>query len=141
MTLIHTGPRRDDLTNLLDAPPVEPFDLVAELAESTVDGDVILGVARPLGPLRAELQTDNGRFEVRPGAPSSNSTMHRGEFADVVAAHHRVETAQQAERVGFRSSPTILIDGVDSFAADSDPVGGLSCRVAAVGPCPSWFVT
>ena len=51
------------------------------------------------------------------------------EFADVVVAHQRVETPDEAERVGFRGSPTILIDGVDPFANESDPVGGLSCRV------------
>ena len=53
------------------------------------------------------------------------------EFTGVTVTHHRVETADEAERVGFRGSPTILIDGVDPFATDSDPVGGLSCRVFA----------
>ncbi len=40
----------------------------------------------------------------------------------------RVETAEEAERLGFRGSPTVLIDGRDPFADDSAPVG-LSCRV------------
>ncbi|MCA1705790.1 MAG: thioredoxin family protein [Actinobacteria bacterium] len=40
----------------------------------------------------------------------------------------QVETAEEAQRVGFQGSPTILIDGVDPFAgADASP--GLSCRV------------
>ena len=51
------------------------------------------------------------------------------EFTDVTVAHHRVETPDEAERVGFRGSPPILIDGADPFATDSDSVGGLSCRV------------
>lgn len=40
----------------------------------------------------------------------------------------QVETAEEAQRLGFRGSPTILIDGVDPFAgAEASP--GLSCRV------------
>lgn len=39
----------------------------------------------------------------------------------------RVETAQQADELDFRGSPTILIDGKDPFDA-SGPTG-LSCRV------------
>ena len=59
------------------------------------------------------------------------------EFTGVTMTHHRVETADEAERVGFRGSPTILIDGVDPFATDSDPVGGLSCRVFATPDGPA----
>lgn len=40
----------------------------------------------------------------------------------------RVETAEDAARVGFRGSPTVLIDGVDPFAEDGGPVG-LACRM------------
>lgn len=39
----------------------------------------------------------------------------------------RVETAQEADELDFRGSPTILVDGVDPFDA-SGPTG-LSCRV------------
>ncbi len=55
---------------------------------------------------------------------------------DITLTHHRVETAAEADRVGFRGSPSILIDGIDPFAsADTDAdVGvrvavGLSCRL------------
>jgi hypothetical protein len=41
---------------------------------------------------------------------------------------HLVETPEEAERVGFRGSPTVLVDGVDPFADPDAPVG-LSCRV------------
>ena len=35
---------------------------------------------------------------------------------------------EEAERLGFRGSPTILVDGRDLFAEGHEPVG-LSCRV------------
>ena len=40
----------------------------------------------------------------------------------------KVDTFEKAESVGFRGSPTILIDGVDPFA-DSDAPIGLACRI------------
>ena len=39
-----------------------------------------------------------------------------------------VTTPEDAERLRFRGSPAILIDGLDPFAAETAPVG-LSCRV------------
>lgn len=39
-----------------------------------------------------------------------------------------IETADDAERRGFRGSPTVLVDGVDPFADETAPTG-LSCRV------------
>jgi hypothetical protein len=39
-----------------------------------------------------------------------------------------VESHEQAQRLGFRGSPTILIDGLDPFAEEAPEVG-LSCRV------------
>ena len=39
-----------------------------------------------------------------------------------------VTSAEDAERVSFRGSPTILIDGADPFAAGDEPIG-LSCRI------------
>lgn len=51
------------------------------------------------------------------------------EFTDVTVRRRPVDTPEEAENVGFRGSPTILLDGVDPFASESDPVGGLSCRV------------
>lgn len=47
---------------------------------------------------------------------------------DVTPALVRVETVEDAERLRFRGSPTVLVDGADPFADDSAPVG-LSCRV------------
>lgn len=39
-----------------------------------------------------------------------------------------VETPESADRLNFRGSPTILIDGVDPFA-EANAATGLSCRV------------
>lgn len=47
---------------------------------------------------------------------------------DLTITYRSVETPEEAERAGFRGSPTLLIDGVDHFATDHDPVG-LACRV------------
>jgi hypothetical protein len=40
----------------------------------------------------------------------------------------QVDTPEQAERMGFRGSPTILIDGRDPWAS-ADLALGLSCRI------------
>ena len=46
-----------------------------------------------------------------------------------ITLHHRlVETLYEAESIGFRGSPSILVDGVDPLADPSAPVG-LACRV------------
>ena len=50
------------------------------------------------------------------------------ERPDVVVTRHRVETMEEAERLGFHGSPSILVDGVDVFAEPGAGVG-LSCRV------------
>jgi hypothetical protein len=39
-----------------------------------------------------------------------------------------VTTPEQAERAGFRGSPTVLVNGRDPFAGPDDPVG-LACRI------------
>ncbi|CAB4733017.1 unannotated protein [freshwater metagenome] len=50
------------------------------------------------------------------------------ECPDVVVTRHRVETVEEAERLEFHGSPSILVDGVDVFAEPGAGVG-LSCRV------------
>lgn len=47
---------------------------------------------------------------------------------DLTISYQRVETTEEAERVAFRGSPTLLVDGADPFADDDAPVG-LACRV------------
>lgn len=48
--------------------------------------------------------------------------------SDAAVSLVEVTTPQDAERLRFRGSPTVLVDGRDPFADESDPVG-LSCRV------------
>lgn len=55
---------------------------------------------------------------------------------DVEIVYEKIESHQQAEAVGFRGSPTILVAGHDPFADDSAPTG-LSCRVYRTGERPS----
>ena len=50
------------------------------------------------------------------------------ERADLQVTRHLVDTPEEAERVGFHGSPSILVDGVDLFA-EPDAGVGLSCRV------------
>ena len=49
-----------------------------------------------------------------------------------------VTTLEQAETLGFRGSPTILIDGTDPFA-EPDAPAGLTCRIyrTAMGVQPA----
>jgi hypothetical protein len=55
---------------------------------------------------------------------------------DQVIDHQRVETPEDAERVGFGGSPTILVDGVDPFADPAGPAG-YACRVYAGDAAPT----
>ncbi|HVA05985.1 MAG TPA: thioredoxin family protein [Acidimicrobiales bacterium] len=47
--------------------------------------------------------------------------------SDAVVTTTLVRTNDEAKRLGFHGSPTILIDGHDPFPASPEPVG-LSCR-------------
>ncbi len=49
---------------------------------------------------------------------------------DLTPTYVQVSTAEDAERLSFRGSPTVLVNGTDPFADASAPVG-LSCRVFA----------
>jgi len=46
---------------------------------------------------------------------------------DITVTRHLVETVEEAERVRFHGSPSILVNGVDVFAEAGAGVG-LSCR-------------
>ncbi|WP_153505722.1 thioredoxin family protein [Cumulibacter manganitolerans] len=50
------------------------------------------------------------------------------ERADIAVTHHLVESIEDAERLEFHGSPSILVNGEDVFA-DADAPVGLSCRV------------
>ena len=47
---------------------------------------------------------------------------------DVVLTYVEVVSPEDAERLSFRGSPTVLVDGADPFADAAAPVG-LACRV------------
>jgi len=47
---------------------------------------------------------------------------------ETTVTHQRVGSVEEAERVGFRGSPTILLDGIDPFGQPDVGVG-LVCRV------------
>ena len=54
--------------------------------------------------------------------------------------YQQVTTVEQAAALGFRGSPTILVDGTDPFA-DPDAPTGLACRIyrtaAGAQPAPT----
>ena len=50
------------------------------------------------------------------------------DLPDVTVTRQLVGTHEEAERVRFHGSPSLLVDGVDIFA-DADAPVGLSCRV------------
>ncbi len=53
------------------------------------------------------------------------------ELADALGlevSHQVIRTAAEAQRLGFRGSPTVLVDGTDPFASE-DHAGGLTCRL------------
>ncbi len=60
-------------------------------------------------------------------------------MAELPATVTVVATDEEAQRRGFRGSPTFLIDGTDPFAAPDAPTG-LTCRLyptaAGLSPVP-----
>lgn len=50
------------------------------------------------------------------------------EYPDMVITRVLVESPEEADLVGFRGSPSVLIDGTDPFSDPDAPVG-LSCRL------------
>ena len=55
-----------------------------------------------------------------------------GDRSDATLVRHEVADIAEAERVGMRGSPTILVDGADPFAGSDTPVSW-SCRVYGAG--------
>lgn len=54
---------------------------------------------------------------------------------DITVTRRQVNTLQEAERVGFHGSPSILVNGVDAFADQSTGIG-LACRLYATADGP-----
>ncbi len=73
-------------------------------------------------------------FQYFDGCPNWQTTHERLEEAieglRVSVVMQLVETPEEAAEVGFRGSPSVLIDGVDPFADPDTPAAGtLACRV------------
>lgn len=47
---------------------------------------------------------------------------------DIELDYQLIDSGEAAKHVGFRGSPSVLIDGVDPYVTGQEPVG-LSCRV------------
>ena len=58
-----------------------------------------------------------------------NEALAETGFDELTVALELVETPEEAERLRFAGSPTILLDGDDAFAGDTTEGFGLSCRV------------
>jgi len=56
--------------------------------------------------------------------------------SDQPIRRQRVETPEEAERVVFGGSPTILIDGIDAFPDPAGPAG-YACRVYGGDAAPT----
>ena len=60
---------------------------------------------------------------------------------DTVLRHEKIQTPEDAERLAFVGSPTLLVDGQDPFLAPGATVG-LACRVyktpAGLAGSPTW---
>lgn len=56
------------------------------------------------------------------------SVLGRLPESDVVLEYQLIDSPEMAERLQFRGSPTILVDGRDPFATGVEPIG-MSCRV------------
>ncbi|GAB3314516.1 hypothetical protein GCM10027451_29550 [Geodermatophilus aquaeductus] len=64
----------------------------------------------------------------RPADGRPREALARTGRTDIRVERREVASAAEAEAVGFRGSPTVLVDGRDPFAEPDAPVG-LSCRV------------
>lgn len=96
------------------------------------------GPMRPAGGVR--LLYAEGCSHWRTAQARLFEALDRLDMGEVTVDCDVVRTPEDAERVGFKGSPTILLDGWDPFPPPSPPVG-LSCRVfetdAGQGHSPS----
>lgn len=58
------------------------------------------------------------------------------ERPDITVTRRQVRTIDEAERLGFHGSPSILVNGVDPFGIGATGVG-LACRVYATPDGPA----
>ncbi|WP_270889810.1 thioredoxin family protein [Pedococcus sp. 5OH_020] len=82
-------------------------------------------VALALG--RAEEAIPSARS--RQGAPNRESRLAQRPRGGESVRHVVVEASEQAERLGFMGSPTIMVDGKDPFATGAEQPAW-ACRVS-----------
>ena len=58
------------------------------------------------------------------------------ERPDITVTRRQVRTIEEAERLGFHGSPSILLNGADAFAGAEAGIG-LACRVYATPDGPA----
>lgn len=67
---------------------------------------------------------------IRPGPTTADQRLATiaADHPDITVTCHRVEPREEAERLGFHGSPSIVVEGVEVFA-EPDAQVGLSCRI------------
>ena len=83
-----------------------------------------------MGHVRVTLRYFDGCPNWRTADERVREALERTGRSAVEVQYERVETQDDAERLAFVGSPTILVDGIDPFAVADAPVG-LACRVYA----------
>ncbi|ROL56251.1 DUF2703 domain-containing protein [Bacteroidetes/Chlorobi group bacterium Naka2016] len=72
------------------------------------------------------------------GCPNSDEMLRRvkeaiKDLTNIEYSEELVETEEKARQVGFRGSPTLLINGKDFEGIPIPPVASLSCRIYLKG--------
>ena len=78
--------------------------------------------------MRVELQYFEGCPSWRQTDQVLRQALEAVGLADVDVDYVLVDSIEQAEAIGFRGSPTVLIDDVDPFAGEGGAVG-FACRL------------
>ena len=86
--------------------------------------------------MRVVLQYFDGCPHWQLAARHLSEAVQRAAVTTVSVEYQLVDTPEEARRIGFQGSPTILVDGQDAFAPE-EPAVGLACRVytTETGPC------
>ena len=80
------------------------------------------------GPVEVTLQYFDGCPNWRETETRVREALRLVGAPATVLSLQTVSTPEDADRLGFRGSPTVLVGGVDPFASPSAPVG-LACRM------------
>ncbi len=81
-----------------------------------------------MGPVEVTLQYFDGCPNWQETETRVREALRLAGAPPTVLSLQIVSTPEEADRLGFRGSPTVLVGGVDPFASASSPVG-LACRM------------